>query len=369
MKIVHVDLGKTLRGGQEQLLLLARGLRDRGHQQWLACRNGTPLEGRARDHGIPVLTVPAFDPGQIGAIRRLRRILRAEQPDILHAHDARGQNIAWLASQGLPVRRVANRDVTFHPKIPGGRWLQSWKYTHMADLVVTCSGYIRQSLIRTGVPADRIEVIYGAIEWPKRPPTACRPSSARAAWGFGEQEFVAGHVGAFTREKGQDIAIEAAVLLKQRLPDLRIVLAGEISEEVLRDLRRRYPGLEDHVLLPGYVPDLEAFFAALDLFIMPSRGEGLGISALQAMARGLAVVATNVGGLAEIVEDGHSGWLIPPDSPQALADAVSLASRDRAKLIEFGCNGRKRAEEFSAAVMVSRMEALYHRLAAAAHKV
>jgi glycosyltransferase involved in cell wall biosynthesis len=367
LKIVHVDWGRTLRGGQEKLLLLASGLRDRGHEQWLICPSGTPLEKRARDQGIPVLTAPDFDPGQLGAIRRLRRILRAERPEILHAHDARGQNLAWLASQGLPIRRVANRDVAFHPKIPGGRWLQSWKYTHMADLVVTCSGYVKQSLIRSGVPAARIEVIYPAIEWPEQPPSPSNRSGARATWGFVEQEFVAGHVGAFTREKGQDIAIEAAALLKQRLPNLRIVLAGEISEEVLRDLRRRCPGLESQVLLPGYVPDVEAFFAALDLFIMPSRGEGFGISALEAMARGLAVVATSVGGLSEIVEDGHSGWLIPPDSPQALADAIFLASRDRAKLLEFGRHGRKRAEGFSAAIMVSRMEALYQRLAGGRH--
>ena len=209
----------------------------------------------------------------------------AERPEILHAHDARGLNLAWLASQGLPVRRVANRDVTFHPQIPGGHWLQGWKYTHMAHLVVTCSGYIKRSLIRSGVPADRIEVIYPAIEWPEQPPSANSRSGARAAWGFGEQEFVASHVGAFTREKGQDIAIEAAALLKQRLPNIRIVLAGAISAGVLQDLRRRYPGLEGHIHLPGYIPDLVAFFAGLDLFIMPSRGEGLGISALQAMAR------------------------------------------------------------------------------------
>ena len=124
MKIVHVDLGKTLRGGQEQLFLLARGLRDRGHQQWLACMKGTPVEARARELGIPVLPLPASDPGLIGAIRRLRRNLQAERPEILHAHDARGLNLAWLASQGLPIRRVVNRDVTFHPKFPGGRRLE-----------------------------------------------------------------------------------------------------------------------------------------------------------------------------------------------------------------------------------------------------
>jgi glycosyltransferase involved in cell wall biosynthesis len=362
LKIVHVDLGKTLRGGQEKLLLLARGLRDRGHQQWLACQNGTPLEGKARDQGMPVLTVPAFDPGQLGAIRRLRRTLLAERPDILHAHDARGQNLAWLASQGLPVRRVANRDVTFHPKIPGGQWLQSWKYTHTADLVVTCSGYIKQSLIRSGVPAAKIEVIYAAIKWPELPPSASNRSGARAAWGFGEQDFVAGHVGAFTSEKGQDIAIEAAALLIQRLPSARIVLAGEVSEEALGNLRRRYPGLEGHVHLPGYVPDLEAFFAGLDLFIMPSRGEGFGISALQAMAHGVPVVASRVGGLPEIIEDGETGWLIPPGSPQALAEAIVHAASDRARLREMGLKARERARQFSSELMVERTEAVYEKL-------
>ena len=365
MKIVHVDLGKTLRGGQEKLLLLVRGLKARGHQQWLVCREGSPLEKPIRSHDIPILTTPAFDPFQLRAIRRLRRTLRAERPEILHAHDARGQNLAWLASRGLAVRRVANRDVPFLPHIPGGNWLQRWKYTHTSDLVVTCSGYVKETLVGRGVPASRVEVVYAAIEPPKPDPLGGIRSSARAAWGFGEKEFVVGNVGAFTPEKGQDIAIEAAALLKQESPNIRFVLAGEASEEALSKLRQRYPGFENYVRLPGYVPDLEAFFAGLDLFIMPSRGEGLGLSAIQAMARGLAVVATKVGGLMEIVEDGHTGWLIPPESPQALADAIYRASCNCTELTELGRNGRKRAEEFSPETMVNRAEALYKRLVGA----
>ncbi|HLY63707.1 MAG TPA: glycosyltransferase family 4 protein [Terriglobia bacterium] len=363
MKIVHVDLGKTLRGGQEKLLLLARGLRDRGHEQWLVCQIGSALEGWARDQGFPALTVPGFDPGQLGAIRRLRRTLKVERPEILHAHDARGQNLAWLGSQFLPVRRVVNRDVTFHPRMPGGLWLQGLKYAHTADFVITCSDYIRQSLIESGVPADRIEVIYPASEWPEDPTSDHKRSAARAASGFREQDFVAGHVGAFTHEKGQDIAIESAMILKQKLPNGRIVLAGEVSAEAMRELRRRYPGLQDFIHLPGYVADLEMFFAALDLFIMPSRDEGLGISAIQAMARGLAVVASRVGGLPEIVEEGQTGWLVPPGSPQALADAIVQAASEPARLHEMGNKARQRALQFSSTLMVKRTEALYERLA------
>jgi glycosyltransferase involved in cell wall biosynthesis len=95
---------------------------------------------------------------------------------------------------------------------------------------------------------------------------------------------------------------------------------------------------------------------------MPSKTEGLGSSALWAMAYGLPVVATRVGGLPEIVVENETGWLIPPSSPAALADAIFLASRDREKLIAFGRNGRNRAEGFSAAIMVNSTEALYQRL-------
>jgi len=90
--------------------------------------------------------------------------------------------------------------------------------------------------------------------------------------------------------------------------------------------------------------------------------EGLGSSALWAMAFGLPVVATRVGGLPEIVVDNETGWLIPPGSAPALADAILLASRNRGKLSEFGRKGRQRAEGFSAGIMVGRTENLYHRL-------
>ena len=112
------------------------------------------------------------------------------------------------------------------------------------------------------------------------------------------------------------------------------------------------------------IENLANFFPGLDLFVMPSKAEGLGSSALWAMAYGLPVVATRVGGLPEIVVEDETGWLIPPGLPQGLADAILLASRNRQKLVEFGRNGRQRADGFSTAIMVNRTEALYHHLAA-----
>jgi glycosyltransferase involved in cell wall biosynthesis len=116
------------------------------------------------------------------------------------------------------------------------------------------------------------------------------------------------------------------------------------------------------ILRLGPLENLASFFPGLDLFLMPSRAEGLGSSALWAMAYGLPVIATRVGGLPEIVVENETGWLVPPGSPQALADTILIASRDRARRSEFGRNGRKRAEGFSAATMVGRTEALYYGL-------
>jgi glycosyltransferase involved in cell wall biosynthesis len=173
---------------------------------------------------------------------------------------------------------------------------------------------------------------------------------------------VLGLLGASTPEKGQDVALAALELLAEKLPKARLILAGdEAAIPGDRPIGRGSP-VGARILRLGPIEDLTSFFPGLDLFVLPSKAEGLGSSALWAMAYGLPVVATRVGGLPEIVVENETGWLIPPGSAQALADAILLASRDRVKLSEFGRHGRQRAEGFSAAIMVSRTEALYQRL-------
>jgi glycosyltransferase involved in cell wall biosynthesis len=116
--------------------------------------------------------------------------------------------------------------------------------------------------------------------------------------------------------------------------------------------------------LPGFIGDLDDLYAGLDLYIMPSRSEAWGLTVLQAMAHGLAVVASNVGGLPEVIEHGKSGWLVPPESPEALAHAIEAAASDPARLCEFGRNARERAAQFSIERTVDRTEQFYYRLLA-----
>jgi glycosyltransferase involved in cell wall biosynthesis len=343
LKILHIDTGQDFRGGQDLLLSLAGRLRQRGHHQLIVCPEGSPLWQRAVKEGLEVKP--------LGTIGKLRGLIRDQRFEIVHAHDAKAQTISFRASLGQPVRRVASRQVAFTPRHP---LIHRWKYSHTCDRVIANSESVRQVLIAAGVPDSRIEVIVPGLEMPKETHSRAK---ARARWGFSRDHFVIGHAGAFTREKGQDVALEAASLLSPKFPRARMLLAGDGPEK--SHLTRHASPIAQ---LPGFIDDLDDFYAALDLYIMPSRSEGWGLTALRAMACGIPVIASNVGGLPELVAE--TGWLVPPESPEALAEAIIQAASNPTRLGELGASARERASQFSIERTVEQTERLYLRLLA-----
>jgi glycosyltransferase involved in cell wall biosynthesis len=369
LKIIHLDTGEDLRGGQHQLLMLARGLEERGHQQLVVTLEGTALEARAHQEGFRVFALPRHDPAGAHGIMQVRQLLRTEPFQILHAHDGRGQTISWLASMGMNVARVASRRVTYSPP---RRIDTRLKYGRTCDAVIAVSKYVGQLLIDAGVPASHIEVIYDGVELPDEVPEATAGDPVRMVWQYKAHDFLVGHISTATDEKGLDVAEAAARQLQKSMSDVQIAIAiahpnpPDNSSGVIVPVQppvepvRDYQGNYREIGCPS---DLSKFFAALDLYIMPSRAEGLGSSAIMAMAHGVPVVASRVGGLPEIVEEGETGWLVPPGSPEALADAIADAASNRDRLREMGPKARQRAEQFSSTLMVERTESLYKRLA------
>jgi glycosyltransferase involved in cell wall biosynthesis len=359
LRIVHLDTGRELRGGQRELLTLALGLMRRGHSQIIVAPEGSELETHGRREGFHVFSLPEHDPFHAHGVLDLRQLLESEPADILHAHDGRGQTLSYLASAGLAVRRVAARRVTF---LPARGLAHRLKYTGTCHGVIAVSQFVRKLLIESGVPACRIEVIPDGVEIPQKLSGAEARARLRASWGWGDSEFVAGHLGAFTYEKGQDVALAARTLIIAKLPQFRLVLAGRGP---LRDSPTICAGIQqagDHMRVLDEIEPLADFFAALDLFIMPSRAEGLGSSVLLALAHGVPVVASRVGGLPEIVEESVTGWLVEPESAQALAEAVLEAQSDRERLAKYGSQARDRVRRFSNDIMIERTEAFYYRL-------
>jgi glycosyltransferase involved in cell wall biosynthesis len=260
--------------------------------------------------------------------------------------------MAWFAALGTsrtPVKRIATRHVAFAPKHP---LIHLLKYAWTCDGVIAVSQAVRSALLDAGVPAERIEVIPTGVEIPSEAFDARLRAEARRAWNLEEEDFAIGHLGAFTREKGQDIAAEAALLLDTRMPRLKMILAGE------GPLRSSIAG-SARVILPGQLAEPRQLLAALDLFVMPSRSEGWGLAALEAMAFGLPVVASNTGGLAEMIVDGETGWLVAPGDASALANAIFHAAADRERLHAIGLRAREFARRFSVEQTAARTEAFY----------
>lgn len=359
LRIGHVDTGLTLRGGQRQLLLLAHGLRERGHSQLIVCPEKSELCARASAEGFQVLALPQQDYRHLRGIRQLRRRLHQDGLMLLHAHDGVGQTVAWLASLGTGVRRIASRRVTYLPK---RRLDYHLKYKYTCDAVIAVSKFVGHILEDTGIPPSMIKVIPDGIEIPDRLPDAATRLDTRAKWRVSEREFVVGQLASFSPEKGLDIAIAAFDILSNKLPHAKLVLGGDISAADLATSNLAAAVGSGQVLLAGYQEDLFHFFSGLDLYIMPSRSEGLGSAALMAMAHGIPLIATRVGGLTEIVEDTKTGWLVAPESPETLASAIVAAASNPSRLKELGAGARERAKEFSVKIMVERTEALYNRL-------
>lgn len=326
LTIIHVDTAETWRGGQESLLRLAQGLRARGLRQSIVCPPESALAERASADGFATVK------------------LGMRSADIIHAHSGRAQNLAYRETFGAPVRRVVTRHVAFEPRHP---WVHRMKYTWTCNGIIAVSDAVRRALIETGIPADKIETIHTGIEVPDPAPRSART----------EGDFSIGHMGAFTEEKGQDVAIAAAALLQSSMPRARFVLAGE--GPLLESVRRN---ATENVTVPGFVSDREVFFASLDVFIMPSRSEAWGLAALEAMAHGVPVIASDIGGLTELIEDGNGGWLVRPGDPAALARAITYAAANPERLQDQGRKARERARLFSVDRMVEQTEAFYRRL-------
>ncbi|HYV63417.1 MAG TPA: glycosyltransferase family 4 protein [Bryobacteraceae bacterium] len=324
-----MDSEETWRGGQEALLTLARGLRARGYRQTIMCPPSSALAERARASGFPV------------------EKLGLRTADIVHAHSGRAQTVAFWKTIGAPIRRVVTRHVAFQPKHP---WLYRLKYSRTCHGIIAVSDAVRRGLIESGVPAAKIETIHTGIEMPEPAPRD------RKKFGLDDADFVVGHMGAFTTEKGQDVAVAAAALLHTSLPRAKMVLAGD--GPLLGETRRNATA---SVTFPGFVSDRAAFFATLDLFIMPSRSEAWGLAALEAMAHGIPVIASDLGGLPEIVEAGNGGWLVPAGDATALARAITVAAGDPDRLRAQGRMARARARLFSVDRMVQQTEAFYRR--------
>lgn len=353
MRILHVDSAATWRGGQNQVLLTARGMAARGHDVTLACRSDGQLEARARTTDLRLHPLPFHGDLAPSAALSLARLARAWRPDVVHAHDPHALSAAALASlMTHGPWLVATRRVDFPLR---GR-LSRWKYER-AGRVVAVSQAIRRVLEGDGLPAQRLRVVYEGVT---ERAAGSGGHAALRSLGVPEGAPVVGNVAALTDHKDHATLVDAAALVVARLPETRFVVLGEGEERARLTARIRERHLDGRFILAGFREDVDTILPAFDVFCLSSHMEGLGTSLLDAMMFGVPVVATAAGGIPEAVEDGVTGVLVPPRHPEALAAALVALLGDAARRASFGSAARRRYEErFRVETMVSETLRVY----------
>lgn len=329
MMVVHCDFSREWRGGQHQLLLLARGLGRAGWRQLIVARPA--LLERWRAAGCEAL------PAGWQAARALRRA------DVAHAHDARA--LGWVLLARLGRARpacVASRRVAF----PLGVWGAA-KYRR-AGAVLAVSDFIRAQLLARGLHPDRVSVVRDALDPADLPDAGQARARVRAALGWPPSARCLACSSALTPEKGVMDLIAALPRLES---DILVLLAGEGAEEPWLRRQAAHLGVAQRILwTPGRersegksfsIPEL---IAAADVFVLPSRHEGLGSSLLLALALGRPVVATTAGGIPEIIAADRNGLLVPAADPPALAAAIMTLLRDPARASRLAENGAQSLE-------------------------
>jgi glycosyltransferase involved in cell wall biosynthesis len=341
MKVLHVHRIGGIGGSERHLLTLLPALRERGVDVSFL---GLDDPSRAPDPFYEALTVPYerlnaprdLNPALAWRVRRAVRRAGLVHTHLVHA-DVYG---------AFGARRLVSTKHNDDPFRAGAfRFVERALARRAARIIAITASLARFQVERVGLPAAKVEVIHYGLDdlpqaWGENPPDPVVPDAR-----------VLLCVCRLERQKGVDVAIRAL----REIPDAQLVVLGEGPQRgELEQLARE---LDVNVYLPGRVPDVAAWLRRAHLLVHPVRWEGFGLALLEGMLASLPVVATNVSSIPEIVADGETGLLVPPDDPGALAAAVNRVLADPSG---FGERGRIRARsEFSVAKMADHTLAVY----------
>ena len=363
MRPLLVDLEMQWRGGQNQALLLLKGLQARGHAAELVAAKGSALGQRAESSRIPLHYV-SRESFRIPAARKVRELLRSGRFDLVHANEAHAVTAAWLALWGQSSSAAPPFVISRRVGYPIGKNRLALARYDRAARIIANSRWVAEQAAACGVPREKITVVYEGAEIPSRL-TREQKQSARTRWAISPDARLLGCVGVLSPDKGQEWLIRALVQVRREFPAAKLLLAGDGPCRKRLEALAKELGMADAVIFAGFVADVETVYAALDVFLLPSFFEALNNSLLAAMAYEIPSIAFSRGALGEIIEDGKNGLLVSgPDEPE-ISSAIMRLLRDADLARQLSESGRKRIEQnFSATKMVDGMLAVYEECAA-----
>ncbi|MDH4186050.1 MAG: glycosyltransferase family 4 protein [Nitrospira sp.] len=359
-----------------------RYLRAHKYEVAVACSRGKAEDGPEDREKLwdldcpiyPVSIVRTIRPVQdVLAVWRLFQWIRQFKPDIIHTQTSKAGIVGRLAARlaGVPIVIHTAHAFPFHAYLSAPvraayimieRMAARW-----ADCVFVDTESVRQDGLRAGVVEDpsKLVVVPMGINVEQFSPAFVRPADLRESLGLPSESLVVGTVARLVPDKGLECFLRMAALIVVSRQDTRFLIVGEgpLREELARQARELR--IDAHVVFAGHRTDIPDLMALMDVFVLPTRREGFGVVFAEAMAMERPTVGSRIGPVAEVVEEGVTGYLAPPDMPEEFAARVLALLADPAKRRMFGQAGRRRVERlFSEEVMCWTIEGHYRRLLA-----
>ncbi len=357
LRVLGVDPELGFAGGEAQVLGLTLELARGGHRAELACDPRGRLFERARDAGVICHPLPIRNAVDFAAAMRLCGLLSRERYDVVHFHTSRAHSMAPFA-RGYARVLVVTRRMDYRPN----RWFAPYLYNRAVDAVAAISNQVAATLIEAGVEPGHVTIVPSGVDAARfRPATAAERADARARLAIAAGDLAVGSVGMLEERKGHRYLLEAIAMRKREgSPPIICAMAGDGSLAGELKARAAELGISAQLRWLGMMPEPRAVLDALDVFVFPSLNEGLGVAMLEAMACGLAVVASRVGGVIDVIEENRSGILAPPADAAAIAGAIARLTDEPARRAALGAAARERVVgQFSISAMARNTLALY----------
>jgi glycosyltransferase involved in cell wall biosynthesis len=385
IKVLRVIARLNMGGPALHVAYLSSGLRERGYDTTLVAGSlavGEESMADVAEHlGVSIVTVPDLH-REISPLRDLRAVyhvaglIRELRPQILHTHTAKagtiGRLAAVLAGDAAPPIVVH----TFHGHVLRGyfgplrsnlfRLLERWLARRTTALVAV-SPEVRDDLVALGVaPAEKFTVVRLGIELQERVGSLDGDGEGletRRLLGIAPDRFVVGWIGRMTAVKRTDDVLLAVRRLRDRGVDAVLCMVGDGPDRETAERRARQLGIVRDSLFLGYQEDVAPYYAAFDALILPSANEGTPVSVIEALAGGRPVVATEVGGVPDVVRDGVDGFLVEPGDVDAMADRLAQLAADADLRRRMGAAGSASVRErYSVERLLGDVDALYRSL-------
>lgn len=356
MKILHISGAMTMRGGEVQLLNLYRALQRKFVQQSVYCPSGSELAAYCQSSGIICFTYKSASMIGLTAAMQLKKINTKERFDLLHLHDSTAHTIGYMASLfGVRSPMVLSRKVVFRIK---SSLLTQLKYNADCIKKIICvSEAVRQLVISSVKRNERVCLVHEGIEPPDT--SSVQQYTLPADVLSPHFDHLVGYVAALTEEKDHETFLQVAKKFVERGMNTGFLIAGSGKNELRIKRRIDELGLGKNVFMLGYCDNVPGLMKQLDALLFTSLKEGLPVTIIESFFMKLPVVATNAGGIPELIKNDQTGFISPVRDVEGLSQQLRSVLVDRLLRERIISNAYDLAVHFTADVMAEKMIAVY----------